>query len=72
MHNNLSITIRNFNDRVKQMNQTNGRQLTLSSDEARNLHSDIFVLLTTIAELQSEKTVEPAVANVSFDGGSFK
>lgn len=70
MHN-LSIVIRNFNDRVKQMNQTNARQLVLSAEEARNLHSDIFVLLTTIAELQSAPKEEPVTA-VSFDGGSFK
>lgn len=71
--NNLSIAIRNFNDRVKQMNQTASRQLALSADEARNLHSDIFQLLAIIAELQQTQP-EPIeqVTQINFDGGGFK
>ena len=69
----LSIAIRNFNDRVKQMNQTNSRQISLNADEARNLHSDIFNLLANLAELQAypDVTVEEQ-DNVSLDGGGFK
>ena len=68
----LSIAIRNFNDRVKQMNQTGSRQLTLNSDEARNLHADIFNLLAIIAELQEPKQVADEVSDIMLDGGGFK
>ena len=71
MHN-LSIAVRNFNDRVKQMNQTNSRQLTLTANEAQNLHSDIFVLLAMIAELQGRSEVEVSTPDISLDGGGFK
>lgn len=70
--NNLSIAIRNFNERVKQMNQTGSRQLVLNSDEARNLHSDIFQLLAIIAELQSSAEEVETITQVSLDGGGFK
>ena len=68
----LSIAIRNFNDRVKQMNQTGSRQLTLNSDEARNLHADIFNLLAIIAELQEPKQVVDEISDIMLDGGGFK
>lgn len=66
----LSLAIKNFNERVKAMNQTGSKQLSLSADEARNLHSDIFVLLANIAELQNvpESIQSPAL---SLDGGGF-
>lgn len=68
----LSLALKNFNDRVKQMNQSGSKQLMLSADEARNLHADIFILLANFAEAQS--TVETAVDNlsISMDGGGFK
>ena len=69
---NLSLAIRNFNDRVKQMNQTGSRQLNLNADEARNLHSDIFQLLAIIAELQEMPNNQDQVVQVSLDGGGFK
>jgi hypothetical protein len=69
---NLSLAIRNFNDRVKQMNQTGSRQLNLNADEARNLHADIFQLLAIIAELQTTNTNSDQVVQVSLDGGGFK
>ncbi len=68
----ISLAIRTFNDRVKQMNQTNSRQLVLSADEARNLHSDIFALLNNLSELVSTvDTREQPTSSVSLDGGSF-
>lgn len=69
---NLSISFQNFNNRVKQMNQTNSRQLTLSADEARNLHSDIFSLLSLLAD-ENKREVQnddiPAVVNL--DAGRY-
>ena len=69
----LSLAIKNFNDKVKLMNQNGSKQLVLSADEARNLHSDIFILLANFAELQSNNDnsiVE--VASITLDGGGFK
>lgn len=70
----LSIHLKAFNDKVKVMNQTNNREIVLSSIEAKNLHNDIFSLLATIAELtqkltDAEKSQE--VINLEFNGGQF-
>jgi hypothetical protein len=69
----ISIAIRNFNDRIKQMNQTNSRQLTLSADEARNLHSDIYGLLNNVTELvtMTQSTESPKSNSLNLDGGGF-
>lgn len=69
----ISIAVRNFNDRVKQMNQTNSRQLVLSADEARNLHTDIFALLNNINEIASsaQNIQEKPTSSISLDGGAF-
>lgn len=69
---NITVAIKTFNERVKTMNQTGGRQLTLSADEARNLHADIFNLLGTIAEYQSRPSETPVNNNIAMDGGGFK
>lgn len=69
----LSVAITNFNNRIKTMNQTNSKQLILSADEARNLHADIFSLLTNIAELQTKPDATvPESLTLSLDGGGFK
>jgi hypothetical protein len=68
----ISLSIRNFNDRVKQMNQTNSRQLVMSAEEARNLHSDIFALLNNVSEIVSaQNNKEKAASSISLDGGAF-
>ncbi len=67
----ISIAIKNFNNKVKVMNQTNGRQLVLSAEEARNLHSDIYNLLANFAELQSG-AANDNVVQINLDGGGFK
>jgi hypothetical protein len=71
----ISIAIRNFNDRVKQMNQTNSKQLVLSADEARNLHTDIFSLLNNLSEVvaaqSAQNTKEKPLTSMSLDGGAF-
>jgi len=54
------------------MNQTGSKQLSLSAEEARNLHADIFNLLTNVAESQTVQTSEPAVDSTGIDGGGFK
>jgi len=67
----LSLTLRKFNDKVKQMNQTNGKQLVLSAEEARSLHNDIYAMLANIAELASNVAKEEII-QIGMDGGSFK
>ena len=75
METQLSLHLNSFNNRVKVMNQTNARDLTLSALEARNLHNDIFELLTQIQALteirKQIEDAESAVADVEMDGGNF-
>ena len=69
----LSLHLKKFNDRVKVMNQTNAKELNLSALEARNIHSEIFELLTKINDLTEIKrgAETEAVVSVEFDGGNF-
>jgi hypothetical protein len=66
----ISIAVRNFNEKVKVMNQTNAKQLVLSADDARNLHTDIYALLANIAELKGNGGGESVQISV-MDGGRF-
>jgi len=74
MESKLTLHLKVFNDKVKLMNQSNSKQLTLTAQEARNLHADLFDLLNHCATLSqrtagSNKTEE--VITVAMDGGSF-
>ena len=69
MDNNLPFHIKMFNDRVRAMNQSNGKVLTLNQQEARNLHAEIYDLMATIAGL-SKDTNDTVV--IAMDGGGFK
>jgi len=69
MSDTLPFHLRLFNDRVRAMNQGGLRVLTLTADEARNLHTEIYNLLALTAELA--KPDEP-VSAVRMDGGGFK
>lgn len=73
MEHQLSLHLKKFNDRVKVMNQTNAKELVLTALEARNLHNDLFELLTQIAELSTVKqeTTNNAAVNIEMDGGGF-
>ena len=69
----LSLHLKKFNDRVKVMNQTNARDLSLTAAEARQLQADIFDLLTKIndlVEVKQKDSVEPTV-QVELRGGGF-
>lgn len=73
MSDNLSIHVRNFNEKVRIMNQSQRKELVLSAQDARNLHADIFALLTHIAELSEHPRVEtPSITSISMDGGGFR
>lgn len=67
----LSLSVRTFNERVRAMNQTNGKQLVLSTQEARSLQADIFNMLAMIAELSAAKEAAGAVTQIEVDGGRF-
>ena len=73
MEQQLSLHLKNFNKRVQVMNQTNAKDLTLSSLEARNLHNEIFGLLAQISDLAKvKKDIEnDNVINVEITGGDF-
>jgi hypothetical protein len=72
MENLLSIHLRAFNNRVKVMNQTNARELSLTASEARQLQADIFDLLVQIQSLaEVKKSTENEVIAVQVKGASF-
>lgn len=66
----ISLAVKSFNEKIKVMNQNNSKQLVLSAEEARNLHSDIYALLVNIAELKSTGGAE--LVQIAMDGGRFK
>ena len=73
MEHQLSLHLKNFNDKVKVMNQTNSKELTLSAVDARNIHAGIFELLTKINDLTDLKKADAAdaVVTVALNGGKF-
>jgi len=72
MESNLSLHLRMFNEKVKLMNQTNSKTLILSAQEARNIQSDMFDLLSYCSQLGSKVTNSSEVITVQVDGGKFK
>lgn len=72
MDNNAPLHIRNFNNKVRAMNQSGGKLLTLNAEEARSLHAEIYDLMATIAGLTKQLNTGPSVTTVSMDGGNFR
>jgi hypothetical protein len=69
----LTLAMQFFNEKLRQLNQSNGKQVVLPAKEARNLQADIFNLLAALAEFSdTEKPKTDEVINVNLDGGSFK
>jgi hypothetical protein len=71
---NLTLAIKNFNDKVKLLNNTNQKQLVLTATEARNLNSDIQNLLAYCVHLGSQgarKNTQEPLIEVTLDGGKF-
>jgi hypothetical protein len=69
----LSPNLKSFNDKIKVLNQTNGRQLTLTAQEAKNLHAEIFDLLNhfaTVGRIETSKNPDEVIT-VAMDGGGF-
>jgi len=59
-----------FAARVKNMNQSGHRELSLSATEARNLHAELFQLLELIVELQDD-LIRIQDTTVEFKGADF-
>jgi hypothetical protein len=66
----FSYHVGKFSDKVRTMNDTNSKSLTMTVEEARNLHTDIFALLTKIAELSDKPKDDHTLFGV-MDSGSF-
>ena len=70
----MSLHINRFVDRVKAADSRTQREVTLTLNEAKDLHADITKLLNAVAELQSiaiksKKTDE--TVEIQLDGGDF-
>lgn len=69
----LGVVLQRFNDRVRAMNQMRSKDMTMSAEEARNLHAEVFSLLSQIADLSAKvnavSSEETVVINM--DGGGF-
>ena len=70
MDNNTPLQIRKFNDRVRAMNQANAKSLTLTAEEARVLHSEIYDMLASVADFIT-KNQSTGTTEISMDGGTF-
>jgi hypothetical protein len=68
---NLPFHIKQFNDKVRLLNQSNSKMLTLNAQEARSLHNEIYDLMATIAALSKENSNTSAIS-INMDGGTFK
>lgn len=66
----IPLQIKLFNDRVRAMNQSHSKILTLNQQEAQSLHAEIYDLMATIAQLSRPSTESNNTANM--DGGEFK
>jgi len=72
MENNLTLHIKSFSDKVKLMNQTGKHNLTLSANDARSLHNDIFDLLAHCTKLSRMLIQNDSATNsVRMDGGNW-
>mgnify|MGYP003649942332 FL=1 len=75
MSENISVTLKKFNDRIRAMNQTRSKDILFTADDARNLHVEVFALLLQIAhlsnKLESSQSVDNTTPIIEMDGGTF-
>lgn len=70
----MSLHINKFIDRIKAAESRSQRDVTLTINEARDLHADITKLLIGVQELQQQLLTsqqEQSVISVELDGGKF-
>jgi len=69
----MGLHIQKFNQRIQNLNQSGGKELSLGAREARDLHSEIFGLLAQIADLERRILSNPTDSvQIALDGGDFK
>lgn len=69
-----SIPLQRFNDKVRSMNQSKSKDLYLTADEARNLHSELFKLLAMLSQNSKKgKGCDDSDENIEIriDGGRW-
>jgi hypothetical protein len=72
MEQQLSLHLKNFNNKVKVMNQTNSKELVLTALEARNIQAEMFDLLAQLTDLtEVKKDSANEVITVRLNGGKF-
>jgi hypothetical protein len=72
---NVSLVLKNFNDKIRLMNQTGSKTLIMTADDARNLHNEIFILLAKVSSGGLPELKIPVITDelsISMDGGGFK
>ena len=69
----MTIHIQKFVDRVRGQEARGDRDLTMTLNEARDLHADITRLLLTLQTLQEQqvKVATADVLKVEIQGGGF-
>lgn len=68
----MSMHINRFIDRIKAAETRNQKDLTMSMNDARDLHSDITKLLNALqAYHEKSSTATPEIIQVEIGGGSF-
>lgn len=68
----LTIAMQGFNEKLRQMNQSNGKQLVLTAQDARNLQSDIYALLGELTKVTTADSSRDDIVQVNMDGGTFR
>lgn len=70
----MSLHINRFIDRLKASESRNQRDVTLTLQEARDLHGDITKLLLRLQDLEQQRESAPKtdeVITVEVQGGTF-
>jgi hypothetical protein len=70
----MSLHINRFLDRIRTAESRQQRDVTMTTAEARDLHTDITRLLLALQVSHEQKTTEStddAVINIEVQGGAF-
>jgi hypothetical protein len=69
----MSLHINRFVDRLRASETRGQREISLSMNEARDLHADITKLLNTLEILRAElaQKTQESVITVEIEGGTF-
>ena len=67
----MLLHINKFVDRVKNMEARALRELTMSRNEAQDLHADITRLLVIVQDLHEQRQATATDTTLEVDGGRF-